>query len=83
MNANRFGVREGSWRHEAAGAGTDMAVGDDIRFHSERAQAERDRASGAASASAARAHLALAELHLERARILRDMAQAPLSAVLT
>jgi hypothetical protein len=58
-----------------------MSAADDIRFHSERAQAERDCASSAATVPAARAHLALAELHLERARALRGSIPAPLQAV--
>lgn len=57
-----------------------MAVADDIIFHSARAQAERDRAGAAASVPAARAHLALAELHLERARTLGETIEVPLRA---
>ena len=45
-----------------------MAAKDDIRFHAGRAQAERQRAREAASVPAARAHLALSELHDQRAR---------------
>jgi hypothetical protein len=57
-----------------------MSIADDIRFHSERARAERDCASSAATVPAARAHLALAELHLERARTLRASLPTPLQA---
>jgi hypothetical protein len=57
-----------------------MTVTEDIQFHCERAQAERDRAGSAASVPAARAHLALAELHMERARALRASLPALLEA---
>jgi hypothetical protein len=57
-----------------------MTAADDIRFHNERAQAERDCAAGAATVPAARAHLALAELHLERVRALRETLLTPLQS---
>ncbi len=47
-----------------------MANQDDIKFHSDRAMAELDRALGAGSTVAAEAHLKLSALHLERMRTL-------------
>ena len=41
---------------------------DDIQFHDERSRAERECARKAASLAAEQAHLALSELHAERAR---------------
>ncbi len=43
---------------------------DDIRFHSERAMAELDRALSASCLDAARAHFSLSALHLDRMRAL-------------
>jgi len=45
-----------------------MAHQDDIKFHSDRAKAEFDRALGAGSTVAAEAHFRLSALHLERIR---------------
>ena len=53
-----------------------MAAKDEIRFHEGRAHAERQRAREAASVPAARAHLALSELHDQRARELGEDPEA-------
>lgn len=45
---------------------------DDIRFHSERAMTELDRALCAASRAAARAHFDLSALHLQRMQSLSE-----------
>jgi hypothetical protein len=44
----------------------------DIQYHESRAQAELDLARAAASVPAASAHDALARLHLDKARELRE-----------
>jgi len=47
-----------------------MEKADEIKFHSDRALAELDRARTAADPAAARAHLALSALHVDRLRAL-------------
>ncbi|HMJ92744.1 MAG TPA: hypothetical protein VK472_01460 [Allosphingosinicella sp.] len=53
-----------------------MTAADDMHFHQIRAEEERLRARDAACAVAASAHLALAELHEEKARAIGGEAPA-------
>lgn len=53
-------------------------TGDDISFHSQRAEAELELARRATRAEAARAHIGLYALHLERLSLLTDPSRGPL-----
>jgi hypothetical protein len=49
---------------------------DEVKYHSDRAMAEIDRASRSRDISAAQAHIRLSELHLERVRALSRKASS-------
>jgi hypothetical protein len=58
-------------------------MGDEAKYHGDRALAEIDLARRAASPEAARPHLSLSAFHLERLRRLARPQQAPSSLLLT
>jgi hypothetical protein len=54
--------------------GLAMSIDEQVRFHTERAEAEFDRSRAAALPVAAKSHLGLANLHRMRAMMLRGPA---------
>lgn len=69
-------------RGNLAASNPDGDMGDDVKYHGDRAMAEINLARRADSPETARAHLRLSAIHLERLRGLARLEQEPSPPVL-